>query len=598
MKKFFLSLCVGALAVSGLNAANITAADLVGKKCGVVLSGTNIQYPVGQLHICSDVEAGSTADEIIIKNFMGAFDLPVTVNSDNTLSLDLDKTYQGKGIYSAYSNIKIQKRDLTDAAYVNINGYTWYAEVYDLSGGTINSDKAVTDSQYFDYGYTFQHNDKDGILGFCFQFNGTNEFDYYGSIELDFFDKSATATQTLTTGDKSTYDVNVLVDLTNNKFRIDNLFNFGIMYVNTFGDNGYYDSSYTGVYGNFDPQTKKLSIDPTEIGGNTCSTKAYGRNNLCDRYGYSLGWYTGYWEVEYDVQPDFHYLVSDVQGTTLYGLTGTFDVKSNPYHAKGQNNWVSDGGTTKTYVDINAKIDDAKYYSAQKDSYRVNTSGITIDGKAEVTHQLTINPVKWGVGDFGFYVKANAVPDETTLGDHIASYDFYLLKGQYDDATAEEFADIEKGHSNAICLSDYNDDTIDPQGAPALAAEDAGKIDTHINAWIHAEDFGAPDPDGNYTLFVRTNYTPESGLEPTFHALTLLSNPTVTGIDEIRNDDCNWTVKAANGAIVVEGAEGALVEVYTTAGVQVYKGSESEIAVAPGLYIVRIGDNATKLAVR
>lgn len=97
MKRILLSFCVGALAVSGLSAANITAADLIGKKCGVVLSGTNIQTPVGTRHICSDVVAGSSANEIIIKDFMGAFDLPLTVNSDNTLSLNLDKTFAGKG---------------------------------------------------------------------------------------------------------------------------------------------------------------------------------------------------------------------------------------------------------------------------------------------------------------------------------------------------------------------------------------------------------------------------------------------------------------------------------------------------------------------
>lgn len=187
------------------------------------------------------------------------------------------------------------------------------------------------------------------------------------------------------------------------------------------------------------------------------------------------------------------------------------------------------------------------------------------------------------------------MPDETTLGDHIAGYDLFMLKGKYTDATAVDFAHTTNGHNAAIYLPATN---VDAKGAPALAADGTNKVNTSLRAWAKKDQVGALDPKADYTLFVRTNYTPESGLEPTFHALTTLSDPTVSGINEIENDDCNWTVKAANGAIVVEGAEGALVEVYTTAGVQVYKGSESEIAVAPGLYIVRIGDNATKLAVR
>lgn len=387
--------------MSGLSAANITAADLIGKKCGVVLSGTNIQTPVGTRHICSDVVAGSSANEIIIKDFMGAFDLPLTVNSDNTLSLNLDKTFAGKGKYSQYQNIKIAKRDLFDAAYVNIKGYTYYTENYDPSYGTINSSKAVTDSKYFDYGFTFDNNAADDglVQGFCINFGDKPEdllFDYYGLIDLNFFDKSATATQTLTDGTKSTYDVKVLVDLTNNSFRIDNLFNYGTMFVNTI-DNNWYDCSYTSVNGTFDPLSKVLTIEPQEIGGDVCSTKKYGDVDMCNIYGYYIGTYSGYFETNYDVEANYHYIVSDVQEQTLYGVGGQFDVKSAPYHLHGtkDNHWVSNGGKTKTYVDISAKLDDAKYFSTSG-QYLVNTSAIAIDGQAEVTHQLSVEPVKWG----------------------------------------------------------------------------------------------------------------------------------------------------------------------------------------------------------
>ena len=56
-------------------------------------------------------------------------------------------------------------------------------------------------------------------------------------------------------------------------------------------------------------------------------------------------------------------------------------------------------------------------------------------------------------------------------------------------------------------------------------------------------------------------------------------------------------VRAVNGMIRVEGAEGARVEVYTTAGVCIYSGTDTEITVPQrGLYVVKVAGSATKLA--
>ena len=73
-------------------------------------------------------------------------------------------------------------------------------------------------------------------------------------------------------------------------------------------------------------------------------------------------------------------------------------------------------------------------------------------------------------------------------------------------------------------------------------------------------------------------------------------NNTTTGIDEIAPAD-NVSVVAGEGVIKVSGAEGT-VEVYNAAGVQVYAGTDNEIAVAAGLYIVKAGNKATKVVVR
>ena len=57
------------------------------------------------------------------------------------------------------------------------------------------------------------------------------------------------------------------------------------------------------------------------------------------------------------------------------------------------------------------------------------------------------------------------------------------------------------------------------------------------------------------------------------------------------------TVRGENGVIRVEGAEGAQVEVFNTAGVCIYSGTDTEITVPQrGLYVVKVAGCATKLA--
>lgn len=57
------------------------------------------------------------------------------------------------------------------------------------------------------------------------------------------------------------------------------------------------------------------------------------------------------------------------------------------------------------------------------------------------------------------------------------------------------------------------------------------------------------------------------------------------------------TVRGENGVIRVEGAEDARVEVFNTAGVCIYSGTDTEIYVPQrGLYVVKVAGRATKLA--
>ena len=67
------------------------------------------------------------------------------------------------------------------------------------------------------------------------------------------------------------------------------------------------------------------------------------------------------------------------------------------------------------------------------------------------------------------------------------------------------------------------------------------------------------------------------------------------GVEGVVADATN--VRGENGVIRIEGAEGAMVEVYNAAGVCVFSGVASEIPVAQrGIYVVKVAGRATKIA--
>ena len=65
-----------------------------------------------------------------------------------------------------------------------------------------------------------------------------------------------------------------------------------------------------------------------------------------------------------------------------------------------------------------------------------------------------------------------------------------------------------------------------------------------------------------------------------------------TAIERIENTaDANVTI--SNGEIIIADAEDALVTVYSADGREVYKGTDSTIHVASGLYIVAVQQEST-----
>ena len=67
------------------------------------------------------------------------------------------------------------------------------------------------------------------------------------------------------------------------------------------------------------------------------------------------------------------------------------------------------------------------------------------------------------------------------------------------------------------------------------------------------------------------------------------------GVEGVAADDVN--VRSENGVILIEGAEGAAVEVFNASGVCIFSGVATEIPVPQrGLYVVKVAGRATKIA--
>jgi hypothetical protein len=110
----------------------------------------------------------------------------------------------------------------------------------------------------------------------------------------------------------------------------------------------------------------------------------------------------------------------------------------------------------------------------------------------------------------------------------------------------------------------------------------------------------APTSADPLTLFVRTRYTAESGLAPTFHALTALTKEGETTPLAAVADDVAPRIFTVGGAIRIEGNEvGASVTVFSASGALLYRSTAPSLTLPmpAGAYIVRVGDTTKPVVI-
>lgn len=197
--------------------------------------------------------------------------------------------------------------------------------------------------------------------------------------------------------------------------------------------------------------------------------------------------------------------------------------------------------------------------------------------------------VKLTINTYGFD-SARGMFMTCTLSDYknaeqVESYEIYAVPNHFSSINDSGFTtDPYKGHANAVCLEDYACSSTNPD---------------RLAFYIPIEDFkdyGWDKNNNKFTFFVKFNLKPLArSTSSAFGAMATSLSGTPTSIDDITSNNA-LTVKAGNGEIAVSGAQH--VEVYTLSGVCIYSGAEGNVAVAPGIYVVKADGAVRKVTVK
>ena len=298
-----------------------------------------------------------------------------------------------------------------------------------------------------------------------------------------------------------------------------------------------------------------------------------------------------YWYGEYYLAGIADYFFYGWKGNSYGWLDGDM-IKRSLSHT-GSNRWISNGGDCKTgegytitfqwQYNFTSPASNNSFGSMQVTDI-IDASNINVGD--DYTHQVNLNFNRMGYGhinndtDNYLYIEGDIVPGENA--DFVESYELYLLPGTYMAITGTAFNNSEKGHNNGFCLEGYEYEGWDKVTPTAVTIAENG----NENGVIHFQRVvpestlranGILNANDKYTLYVKTNYTTESGLEPTFHALT--TSPTTTGVEDIFVGNINDN----DAPVYYYNMNGVLMD-----------GDN----LAPGLYIRRQGSVTEKVIIR
>lgn len=290
---------------------------------------------------------------------------------------------------------------------------------------------------------------------------------------------------------------------------------------------------------------------------------------------------------------DYSIYEVDAAGELYLGVDGTFE--DNAYTHKGTNRWVTNDGDCTTENGITMQLEDYVLGCTNSNIYSgLLTTPIfentRIETTGDCTHAAALSVNSFALSEDGANVDIDATVTPLENTGHVASYDLFIVEGNHSSVNDDFFTgalDAEKGHKDAVLLTSGEYNVTTPATRVAQGTDHNFTLSVPVSALP-----GDPDSGEGYTMYVRANYTP--AIDATFHDMQPIEAVN-TGIADL-NADRFIGVTAIPGAIRVIGA--ARAAIYTLDGVAVYDGPAADVAVAPGMYIVRAGNKAVKVIVK
>lgn len=412
IKHLLLSAALACSAV--FSASAVTVNDLVGKKCAVVLYGTDMTGEHGiQSADAYDVVKGTTNNQIVLKGFHGSFDLPLTL-SNNKLSIDHSGRYTGlaNGEFPGYTCL-IGGRTYQKTAYTcfYINGQIDYTDCYtpNLSGTTASTTlQRDEDAKLYSCQFSNYNSSKSIENGFILYFqaaDGSNYIESYGKIEMLFYDDMGKViTETDNNNNTSQYAGYAFAESENadgtGSAAVRNLLDVGCFYESDYTISGnlptWSASNRFDAKFNYDLQNLTVTMPYFVGGGNNMTgfSTLYANANLFTSRGSSNGSFTGIVEINNDAYNNsvtpykIHVCGSSSTSKKLTNVTGTLSLYDPEHNADGH-----------TYTSLTANFQNLKYY-LQSSNYTVYTAksvSVPFIDKLDISHFVDLKGVNTDV---------------------------------------------------------------------------------------------------------------------------------------------------------------------------------------------------------
>lgn len=451
---------------------------------------------------------------VVLKNFLGICDVPFILKGDRLVMDRTDLSYNTTNVLRLtspqYAVVALTPQQAEDDSYYDIDGLRYSSDEIKGDGGE----------------YTITFNMPVKIE--CFNGSNGRYFEamraWKNRYTIEVFKPNANvADYNKTAGQSRTYGAKIAFEGNSGKFAMVN-----------FGARGYGIENYmvdstlcsrlNKLTGTFDRASGKAWMDSQQLASDLSPMTDYGTVDVYRLCG-----------------------IDTASGSARQQVEGT--VRFSGQHHTGTSAWVTDGGDCRTLETAQLEFNPWSAYCDELGS--TGSQPVVTDTRITVPeHDVTLG-IKFTdavgrapIGSSQISVEASwkALANEWLVD----SYDLLMVEGNPIEA-----ADVQLDKATTV--------------ASGIAKNDDGQYTVSATVASHfVDDFGTLP---RYTMMVRANYDPATGLTPTLHCLcTVDMLTTMTGVDNVETakEVKSVTYFNAAGAVVPQPVAGGVYVKVTT----------------------------------